>query len=55
MACHIGVLGDLPTVGVAKQLFHVGGLEKNEEHTKKVFLFLPNLPFTFMMEFILST
>eukprot|EP00795_Rhopilema_esculentum_P009577 gene9577-17332_t len=37
VACHIGVLADLPTVGVAKQLFHVGGLEKNEEHTEKAF------------------
>ncbi len=26
----------LPTVGVAKNLFHVDGLERNEEHRNKV-------------------
>ena len=36
IASHVGVLIDIPTVGVAKKLFHVDGLEKNEEHTKKV-------------------
>lgn len=36
IASHVGVLIDIPTVGVAKKLFHVDGLEKNEEHTKKI-------------------
>ena len=27
---------DLPTVGVAKKLFQVDGLEKNSEHQEKV-------------------
>lgn len=29
MACHIGVLADLPTVGVGKNLHHVDGLTQS--------------------------
>lgn len=29
LACHLGVVMDTPTIGVAKKLFHVDGLEKN--------------------------
>jgi len=36
LACHIGVQLDLPSVGVAKTLYHVDGIEKNEEHQQKV-------------------
>ncbi|XP_065065653.1 endonuclease V-like [Rhopilema esculentum] len=49
VACHIGVLADLPTVGVAKQLFHVGGLEKNEEHTEKISTMLVNAGDSFQL------
>jgi len=35
-ACHIGVQLDLPSVGVAKTLYHVDGIENNEEHRQKV-------------------
>jgi len=36
LACHIGVRLQLPTVGVAKTLYHVDGIENNEEHHQKV-------------------
>jgi deoxyinosine 3'endonuclease (endonuclease V) len=36
VACHIGVLLDLPTVGVAKTLFHVDGLENDAQHHEKI-------------------
>uniref|UniRef100_A0A8C9F3A3 Endonuclease V n=1 Tax=Pavo cristatus TaxID=9049 RepID=A0A8C9F3A3_PAVCR len=32
VACHLGVLTDLPCVGVAKNLLHVDGLVKDELH-----------------------
>ena len=35
-ACHLGVSLKLPCVGVAKKLFQVDGLEKDESHHKKV-------------------
>ncbi len=31
LACHLGVLTDTPTIGIAKQLFQIDGLEKNEQ------------------------
>ena len=34
LACHLGVVLNIPTVGVAKKLFHVDGLEKNENLKK---------------------
>jgi len=36
LACHIGVQLDLPSVGIAKTLYHVDGIEKNEDHLQKV-------------------
>jgi len=35
-ACHIGTQLKLPSVGVAKTLYHVDGIENNEEHHQKV-------------------
>uniref|UniRef100_A0A671QA95 Endonuclease V n=1 Tax=Sinocyclocheilus anshuiensis TaxID=1608454 RepID=A0A671QA95_9TELE len=32
LACHLGVLSDLPCVGVAKNLLHVEGVVRSEEH-----------------------
>jgi len=36
LACHIGVQLELPAVGIAKSLYHVDGIENNEEHHQKV-------------------
>ena len=36
IACHLGVLTDLPTVGVAKTLFHVDGIERDSKHAEQV-------------------
>lgn len=36
MACHLGVLTDLPCVGVAKKLLQVDGLENDAQHREKV-------------------
>ena len=36
LACHLGVLLNKPCVGVAKKLFQVDGLEKNEDHHLKI-------------------
>ncbi|XP_063654193.1 endonuclease V isoform X13 [Pan troglodytes] len=36
VACHLGVLTDLPCVGVAKKLLQVDGLENNALHKEKV-------------------
>ncbi|XP_006869703.1 PREDICTED: endonuclease V [Chrysochloris asiatica] len=36
IACHLGVLTDLPCVGVAKKLLHVDGLEKSGRHKEKI-------------------
>ncbi|XP_038013132.1 endonuclease V isoform X2 [Motacilla alba alba] len=35
-ACHLGVLTDLPCVGVAKNLLHVDGLVRDELHREQV-------------------
>ncbi|XP_071066940.1 endonuclease V [Dasypus novemcinctus] len=36
VACHLGVLTDLPCIGVAKKLLQVDGLENNALHKEKV-------------------
>ena len=36
IACHLGVVTDIPTVGVAKKLFHVDGIEHNSQHADQV-------------------
>jgi len=36
LACHIGVQLKLPSVGVAKTLYHIDGIENNEDHHQKV-------------------
>ncbi|KAM8787138.1 endonuclease V isoform 3-T3 [Rhynchonycteris naso] len=36
VACHLGVLTDLPCIGVAKNLLHVVGLENNILHKEKI-------------------
>ncbi|XP_045155823.1 endonuclease V isoform X3 [Echinops telfairi] len=36
VACHLGILTDLPCVGVAKKLLQVDGLEKSDQHKEKV-------------------
>lgn len=36
IACHLGVLTNIPTIGVAKNLFHHDGIEKGELHKQQV-------------------
>ncbi|XP_053088037.1 endonuclease V isoform X2 [Pangasianodon hypophthalmus] len=36
LACHLGVLSDLPCVGVAKNLLQVQGVVKNDEHMSQI-------------------
>jgi len=36
LACHVGLQLGLPSVGVAKTLYHVDGIENGEEHRQKV-------------------
>uniref|UniRef100_A0A8B9L7B2 Uncharacterized protein n=1 Tax=Astyanax mexicanus TaxID=7994 RepID=A0A8B9L7B2_ASTMX len=36
LACHLGVLSDLPCVGVAKNLLQVQGVSKTDEHLSQV-------------------
>jgi len=36
LACHLGVKQGIPTVGVAKNLFQIDGLERNEAHQAQV-------------------
>ncbi|KAI4886202.1 hypothetical protein NFI96_027052, partial [Prochilodus magdalenae] len=36
LACHLGVLSDLPCVGVAKNLLQVQGVAKTDEHQSQV-------------------
>jgi len=53
VACHIGTQLELPSVGVAKTLYHVDGIENNEEHRQKVHNFVTSvLEFHFMNVFV---
>ncbi|XP_064439696.1 endonuclease V isoform X3 [Mirounga angustirostris] len=36
VACHLGVLTDLPCIGVAKKLLQVDGLENDAQHKEKI-------------------
>ncbi|NWI17777.1 ENDOV Endonuclease, partial [Crypturellus soui] len=36
VACHLGVLTDLPCIGVAKNLLHVDGLAKDDLHREQI-------------------
>ncbi|NXK96784.1 ENDOV Endonuclease, partial [Formicarius rufipectus] len=36
VACHLGVLTDLPCIGVAKNLLHVDGLVRDELHREQI-------------------
>ncbi|XP_048871391.1 endonuclease V-like isoform X2 [Brienomyrus brachyistius] len=36
LACHLGVLADLPCVGVAKNLLHVQGVVRSAEHLSQI-------------------
>ena len=38
LACQLGVIVDIPCLGVAKTLFHVDGIENNKEHKDKIAL-----------------
>lgn len=35
-ACHFGVILDIPTIGVAKTLYCVDGIENNQQHKEKI-------------------
>ncbi|KAJ4436205.1 endonuclease V-like isoform X2 [Periplaneta americana] len=36
LASHIGVLCDIPTVGVAKNLYHMDGIVRDDDHKQKI-------------------
>ncbi len=42
MACHIGVVCDIPTIGVSKKLYQVFGLENDQNHKEKIKNLLKN-------------
>ncbi|CAI8010605.1 Endonuclease V [Geodia barretti] len=36
LASHLGVLADIPSIGVGKKLYHVDGLEKGPDHKQRI-------------------
>lgn len=36
LACQMGVMMDCPTIGVAKNFYHVDGMEKDDEYHKRI-------------------
>ncbi|XP_059904131.1 endonuclease V-like [Gadus macrocephalus] len=49
LACHLGVLSGIPSVGVAKNLLQVQGVTKSEEHQSQVRASPFSMPHAFLL------